>query len=171
MCLKFELYLKEINIMDSNIKSINKQRISAKSIRQYSIRRILERNNFSRHQDIVLELKKEGIDTSQPTVQRDLKELGYKKNSSKYFELSYKKQEKYNLDTLYELLDSSKAKKYEKVKTYFIKTEIGKAQEVALLIEKVFKEIVLKTIIEVDSILIFADGKKVSNDFSKLFDD
>ncbi len=170
LCLKCELFKEGLNVMESNIKSINKQRSSAKITRQKSIRLILERNDFSRHEDIVFELKKQGIDTSQSTVQRDLKELGFKKNSYGYFELSYKEQKKYNLDTLYELLHSSDAATCGHVKTFFIKTDKGKAQEISMLIEKVFKGIVLKTIIDLDSIVLFADGDEVSDEFLELFD-
>ncbi|MGX9806125.1 hypothetical protein ACV3PA_02700 [Exiguobacterium acetylicum] len=155
--------------MDSSIKSINEQRNSDKNTRQKVLRNMLDRNDFFTHDDILQELKNQGIVTSQSTVQRDLQTLGFKKNNHGYFSLSEEKQKKYALSTLYELLHSNNAATCRNVKTFFIKTDKGKAQELSILIEEVFDEIVLKTIIDLDSIMIFADEDEITEEFLELF--
>lgn len=107
--------------------------------------------------------------TSQPTVHRDLKELGIQKNSNNKFEPSEEIQKNFHLDHIYDLLITHNARVCSNVVTYFILTEKGKAQEIAFHMEGAFSHIILKTIVGLDNIVVFADGDEVTEEFHAIF--
>lgn len=72
-------------------------------------------------------------------------------------------------DILYDLLVSSDSGTASNVQTYFIKTEKGKAQQISFHLEQAFSNIVLKTFIDLDSVLIFVDGDEVTDEFLEVF--
>ncbi|PTY81209.1 hypothetical protein B5V88_05380 [Heyndrickxia sporothermodurans] len=158
------------NIMEANIHSNNNERLLEKKKRHQAIHLLLGEMDLRTHEDIVLELQKQGIKTSQSTVHRDLEHLGIKKNNDGYFKPSHDVQKKFHLDILYDLLISSDSSTSSNVQTYFIKTEKGKAQQIAFHLEQAFNDIVLKTIIDLDSVLVFADGDEATDEFLEVFE-
>jgi transcriptional regulator of arginine metabolism len=155
--------------MKSNIHFKNNERSSGMKRRQQAIHLILENMDLRTEDAIVQELEKQGIKTSQTTVHRDLEHLGIRKNNEGYFKPSHEVQKKFHLDILDDLLISSDSSTSSNVQTYFIKTEKGKAQQIAFHLEQAFNNIVLKTIIDLDSVLVFADGEEVTAEFLKVF--
>lgn len=155
--------------MKNNIYSTNKERTSRKEIRQQSLRKILREQNLSTHEEILDELKKRGITISQATIHRDLNELGYGKNQENFFELSEQTQQQYQMKELYDLFESEGLGFYTHVKPLFISTKKGKAQEISVLLEEVFGEIILKTIVDVDNIIAFADEEEITEEFTQFF--
>lgn len=156
--------------METNIHSNNNGRLLEKKKRHQAIHLLLEEIDLRTHEDIVLELQNQGIKTSQSTVHRDLEHLGIKKNNDGYFKPSHDVQKKFHLDNLYDLLVSSGSRASSNIQTYFIKTEKGKAQQIAFHLEQAFNDIVLKTIIDLDSVLVFADGDEVTDEFLEVFE-
>lgn len=156
--------------MTTNIHSSNNERLLKMKKRQQTIHHILQNTDLGTEDEIVLALKNQGIKTSQPTVHRDLEQLGIKKNNDGYFKPSHEVQKKFNLDTLYALLISSDSSTSSNVQTFFIKTEKGKAQQIAFHLEQAFSDIVLKTIVDLDSILVFVDEEELTEEFLKVFE-
>jgi transcriptional regulator of arginine metabolism len=156
--------------MKTNVHLKNNERSSGMKKRQQAIHLILENMDLRTGDEIVFELQKQGIKTSQPTVHRDLEHLGIKKNNDGYFKPSNEVQKKFHLDILYDLLVSSGSSASSNIQTYFIKTERGKAQQIAFHLEQAFNDIVLKTIIDLDSVLVFADGDEVTDEFLEVFE-
>ncbi|MFD1031725.1 arginine repressor [Metaplanococcus flavidus] len=155
--------------MNSNIDVTNKQRSKTKKARRNFIQNLLDTEKIFNQEDIKNALKQHGITASQSTVQRDLEYLGFKKNKNDgHFELSSQAKYQYTLDSLYDLLEDNNSAICSNVKTFIIKTNRGKAQEISMLIEEVFEEIVLKTIVDMDTVLIFADGDELSDDFQRV---
>lgn len=155
--------------METNIHSKNNERLLEKKKRHQTIHLLLEEMDLRTHEDIVLELQNQGIKTSQSTVHRDLEHLGIKKNNDGYFKPSHDVQKKFHLNILYDLLLSSDSGTASNVQTYFIKTEKGKAQQIAFHLEQAFTSIVLKTFIDLDSVLVFVDGDEVTDEFLEVF--
>jgi transcriptional regulator of arginine metabolism len=155
--------------MVTTIHSKNNERLLEKEKRHQAIHLLLEKIDLRTHEDIVLELQNQGIKTSQSTVHRDLEHLGIKKNNDGYFKPSHDVQKKFHLDILYDLLVSSDSRTASNVQTYFIKTEKGKAQQIAFHLEQAFSSIVLKTFIDLDSVLVFVDGDEVTDEFLEVF--
>lgn len=147
----------------------NNERLLEKKKRHQAIHLLLEKMDLRTHEDIVLELQNQGIKSSQSTVHRDLEHLGIKKNNAGYFRPSHEVQKKFHRDILYDLLISSDSSTSSNVQTYFIKTAKGRAQQIAFHLEQAFSCIVLKTIIDLDSILVFADGYEVTEEFLEVF--
>ncbi|MGW6190586.1 hypothetical protein ACWFRC_07525 [Bacillus cereus] len=158
-----------MRIIETNIRLKNNERLLEKKKRHEAIHFILEKTDLRTHEEIVHELKIKGIKTSQSTVHRDLDHLGIKKNINGYFKLSLGVQKKFHLDSLYDLLISNNSSTSSNVQTYFIKTEKGKAQQISFHLEQAFSDIVLKTLIDLDSVLVFADGDEVTQEFLELF--
>lgn len=156
--------------MKKNISEKNKNKILEKNKRHRNIFEIIEEGELTTENDIVVELNKRNILTSQPTVHRDLKELGIKKNNNNVFEPSENIQKNFHLEQIYDLLIAHNAYSCSNVATYFISTEKGKAQEIAFHMENAFKNIILKTIVGLDHIVVFADGNEVTEDFHNIFD-
>lgn len=155
--------------MKTNIHLNNNERLSSMKKRHQAIHLLLDNMDLRTHEDIVLELQKQDIKTSQSTVHRDLEQLSIKKNDDGYFKPSREIQKKFHLDILYDLLISNGSSTSSNVQTYFIKTEKGRAQQIAFHLEQAFSSIVLKTIIDLDSILVFADGDEVTGEFLEVF--
>lgn len=155
--------------MENNIRSKNYERIQERKKRHESIHRLLNKKDLRTHEDIVVELQNHGIKTSQPTIHRDLEYLGIKKDDEGYFKLTNKAQKQFHLNNLYDLLINNDSRVSSNVQSFFIKTEKGKAQQIAFHLEQAFSDIVLKTIIDFDSILVFADGEEVTEEFLKVF--
>jgi transcriptional regulator of arginine metabolism len=155
--------------MKTNIHINNNERMSGIKKRHQTLHSILKKMDLRTHEDIVLELQKRDIKTSQSTVFRDLEQLRIKKNHDGYFKPTDEVQKKFHFNTLYDLLLSSESSTSSNVQTYFIRTEKGKAQQIAFHLEQAFRHIVLKTIIDLDTVLVFADGDEVSVEFLELF--
>lgn len=157
--------------MKNNLHSKNKERLLKQKKRHQAIHQLISENQkLRRHEDIILELKNKGIEASQSTVFRDLDKLSIKKNKEGYFELSAFSQKSFHYSFLYDLLTETNSSTAADIQTYFIKTENGKAQEIAFHIERAFPNIVLKTSIDLDSVLVFADGEEVTDKFLKVFE-
>lgn len=162
-------FTKETLKIETNIDAANKKRKSVKDIRQKAIQIILNDKNISTHSQLINELKKREIETSQATIHRDLIDLCYKKNQNNFLKLSKQTQQQYQLKELYDLFESEGLGFYTHVKPFFISTKKGKAQEISVLLEEIFGEIILKTIVDVDSIIVFADEEEITDEFSQFF--
>lgn len=152
------------NILNKNEE--NKLRIKN---RRKLIYELVDEYDLQREEDIVDKLAERNIIVSQPTVHRDLKELSIGKDHENNFKPESNFKKDYHIDLLYDLLIDGNSHVASNIKTYFIKTDKGKAQEIAFHLEKTFGSVVLKTIVGIDDVIIFADGDDVDEDFHNIF--
>ncbi|SDM42611.1 hypothetical protein [Sediminibacillus halophilus] len=155
--------------MKNHISEKNKDKLLAKNKRHKNIFEIIDQEELTTANEIVEELRKRNIATSQPTVHRDLKELGIKKNINNIFEPTEEIHKNFHLDLIYDLLITHNAHTSSNVATYFISTEKGKAQEIAFHMEKAFSNIILKTIVGLDNIVVLVDGDEITEEFHNIF--
>ncbi|MGC7929586.1 hypothetical protein ACP3VS_13270 [Lysinibacillus sp. VIII_CA] len=155
--------------MKKSFSEKNVERNHEKKKRHREIHIILEQQNITTHDEIVKELSKRNIVTSQSTVYRDLEELGIRRNANRVYKPSEEIQKKFHIDALYDLLMANDSLVCDNVVTYFINTKKGKAQEIAFHLEEAFNNIVLKTIIGLDNVVIFADGNEITDEFHSIF--
>ncbi|MGE8052880.1 hypothetical protein ACQKOD_02750 [Bacillus mycoides] len=136
----------------------SERKTSEKNNRHELILSILQQYEVKKERDLLSLLSEKGIEISQPTIHRDLNDLGVIKNEFGIYQpniLDRINKHKYELN---KILNKNKASYYPKVKTLFIKTRPGTSQAIAHHLEKIFEEIILKSTIDSDSITLLVDA-------------
>ncbi|MBI4743479.1 MAG: arginine repressor [Actinobacteria bacterium] len=146
-----------------------------KEQRQKAIKSIIENKGVKTQQDLLEELKKIGIETTQATLSRDLEELGFDKikNQGGYI-LSKEDIPVDKLNHLEQMLKNFVRSVNESENVIVIKTSAGNAQGVALAIDEVGLSEIIGTVAGDDTIItIVASGisaKKVVKKFRKMME-
>ncbi len=145
-----------------------------KKIRQQKIREVIESNEISTQEQLVVELKKRNILVTQATLSRDLREIGVIKVSKGLGDYVYK---------IADEVSSSEKELKNKFLNFvrdiketgnliLIKTPPGEAQGVARVIDLAEMEHILGTVAGDDTILVVVDNadntKKVKRRFQDL---
>ncbi|WP_223553882.1 hypothetical protein [Lysinibacillus sphaericus] len=138
--------------------TFNKKKTGAMEHRRELILEILQENEIKKEIELLNELEDRGVKASQPTINRDLSELGIVKDDFGVFQpnaIDKKNKHKHELQLL---INSSQTAYYPKVKIIFIKTGPGTSQAIAYHLENIFEKIVLKTTIDNNSITLLVNA-------------
>lgn len=155
--------------MENSLHNRNEERKEQMDERQEALLKLLDEQDFKSQLAIVRALKREyGIQVSQSTLSRYMKELGIQKNEEGYYKPSQVERTKFHHKRLKELLKSRKTAIYPNVATYFIRTEEGKAQEIAYHLRKTFSDAILATNVGLDYIILFVDADNPSKELLEL---
>ncbi|ATA61484.1 hypothetical protein GS458_3057 [Geobacillus stearothermophilus] len=159
--------------MENSFRDRNEERKEQMNQKQEALLKLLEKQNFKSQLAIVRALKREyGIQVSQSTLSRYMKkELGIQKNEEGYYKPSQVERTKFHHKRLKELLNSRKTAIYPNVATYFIRTEEGKAQEIAYHLRKTFDDSILATNVGLDYIILFVNADNTPKELLELFED
>lgn len=141
------------------IEQLNEKRIINKKDRHELILELLQENDVKKESEIQNYLFDKGIKISQPTIHRDLKDLGVIKNKFGILQLNTLDKRNQHLKELKSLLNSHRTAYSPNVKTIYIQTSSGTSQAIAFHLENIFKEIILKAIIDYDSITLLVDAE------------
>lgn len=131
--------------------------------RHQIIRDLLLNKKIKNQKNLKLELEDEGVIVAQATLSRDMKDLEVGRNSETGFlEVGESSNSKIHLKNLYNLAVNSYPSSgiFNKIDIHYLNSPIGKAQEIAFHLEEAFPTIVLKTIVDMTSILVIVDGEE-----------
>jgi transcriptional regulator of arginine metabolism len=158
--------------MENSLHNRNKKAKERKRERQQILLKLVDEQDFKEQDDIIDTLRNDyGIQVSQPTLSRDMDELEIQKNEEGYYKSSQVARKKFQHSLLQELLWSSNAAICPNVATYFIRTEEGKAQEIAYHLRKTFDDFILATNVGLDYIILFVDADNTPEELLELFED
>lgn len=147
-----------------------------KSKRQQLLRKIIIEHGVGDQHQLLDELKKHSIDTTQATISRDLQEMGFFKVRIKPGEYKYELLERASDGMIWDRLRLLFHNFVTDVKgtknVILIKTTPGNAQGVASLIDGVTRSEILGTVAGDDTILVVIDKDKnrerIEKDFRQL---
>ncbi|MFH1941076.1 MAG: arginine repressor [bacterium] len=147
-----------------------------KTHRQQLLQKIIEEHGAGDQNRLLNELKKQGVDTTQVTVSRDLQEMGFVKVRVSPGVYEYKMLEKPSPVLLWDRLRILFHNFVKDVKStgnlILIKTSPGNANGVASLLDGLERKEILGTIAGDDTILVVVDSEKnrknVENDLRSL---
>lgn len=131
--------------------------------RHQIIQELLLNKKIKNQKHLKLELEDEGVIISQSTLSRDTKDLEVGRNSETGFlEVGESANSKIHIDNLWSLAKDSYPSSgiVNKIDIHYLISPIGKAQEIAFHLQESFPTIVLKTIVDMTSILVIADGEE-----------
>jgi transcriptional regulator of arginine metabolism len=135
-----------------------------KNLRQQILKRVITEQEIKDQNQLLDALKKEGIETTQATISRDLEEIGVIKARLKHGIYKYELQEKLPEDALINKLAVMFGNFVVSIKgtknLILIKTAPGNANGVASLIDKLERKEILGTIAGDDTILVIIDADK-----------
>jgi len=155
--------------MENSFRDRNEERKEQMDERREALLKLLDEQDFKSQLAIIRALKREyGIQVSQSTLSRDMDKLGIQKNEEGYYKPSQVERTKFHHKRLKELLKSRKTAIYPNVATYFIRTEEGKAQEIAYHLRKTFSDAILATNVGLDYIILFVDADNPSKELLEL---
>lgn len=155
--------------MENSFRDRNEERKEQMDERREALLKLLDEQDFDDQNKIIEALKKNrNIRVSQSTLSRDIKKLGIKKNENGYYKPSQVERTKFHHERLKGLLKSRKTAIYPNVATYFIRTEEGKAQEIAYHLRKTFDDSILATNVGLDYIILFVDANNPSEELLEL---
>lgn len=158
--------------MENSFFNKNEERKEQMDERREALLKLLDEQDFDDQNKIIEALKKNrNIRVSQSTLSRDIKKLGIKKNADGYYKPSQAERTKFHHKRLKELLNSRKTAICPNVATYFIRTEEGKAQEIAYHLRKTFHDSILATNVGLDYIILFVDADNTPKELLELFED
>lgn len=157
--------------MEKNSHNKNKRAKEKMIKRRQELLNLLSKNDFQSHEEVIEALKKLNISVSQSTISRDMDDLGIKKNKEGYYKPSKKSEKDLLMDTLKNLLESNNTNTFTTVATYFMKTDEGKAQEIAYYLRKSFDDSILATNVGLDYIILFVDAENPPKELLELFED
>lgn len=146
-----------------------------KTKRQTAVKNIIENMNIKTQQELLEELKKIGIETTQATVSRDLEELGFDKikNQGGYI-LDKEDVSENKIEHLERMVKDFVKDIKENGNIIVIKTSAGNAQGVALAIDEASLPEIIGTVGGDDTIiLVIAKGvlaEKVVGKFRKMME-
>ncbi len=144
-----------------------------KTFRQAKIKEIIERHNIETQEDLAIQLLKEGIEVTQATVSRDIKEMMLIKvpNADGGYRYAYPKEHDSLLTPgrLERTLQDSVLNLRTSENLVVMHTLPGTAQAVAYVIDYMKWPEVLGTVAGDDTIFIAIDGKKNTSIFVDRF--
>lgn len=143
-----------------------------KETRRNIIKEILEKENIRDHKDIIDKLKKEGYTVSQPTVSRDIKELGYKKNDDGVYVKTKAAVLAMKEDLLFELISHLEINAYLGiVSDTSITFQIPRGYEdyISNLMYYIFKDKIIGIIPGYGTILVLTENDKHAKDIFNFF--
>jgi transcriptional regulator of arginine metabolism len=145
----------------------------AKLERQRLLKKIVAEQGISGQNQLLAELRKQGIDTTQATISRDLQEMGFFKFRVKPGEYKYKMLEKTLKGEIWDrlgLLFNNFVRVIKSTKNMIlVKTTPGNAQGVASLIDDLERKEILGTVAGDDTILIIIDSDNNRAEIEKEF--
>jgi len=152
--------------------------IYTKEKRRQLLREIVSNHGIGDQHHLQTELARRGIDTTQATISRDLRDMGYVKVQLDHGAYRYDLFEKTTEDFIWRRLKILFKNFVTDVKStenlVLVKTSPGNANGVASLIDGLRREEILGTIAGDDTILIVADtkenGKSVEKSLRELLD-
>jgi transcriptional regulator of arginine metabolism len=135
-----------------------------KNQRQKLLRKVIIEHGIGDQHQLLDELKKHGLDTTQATISRDLQEMGFFKVRIKPGEFKYEFLERASGEMIWERLGLLFHNFVTEVKgaknLILIKTTPGNAQGIASLIDGITRGEILGTVAGDDTILVIVDKDK-----------
>ena len=149
-----------------------------KTKRQQLLREVITGRGPGDQHHLLMELKKQGIATTQATISRDLHEMGFIKVREETGVYRYEYFEKVSDASLWERLKILFANFVTEIRSannlILLKTSPGNANGVASLIDGLQRQEILGTVAGDDTILVVIDRiesrQKVENEFKKLLE-
>lgn len=128
--------------------------------RREAILKIIEQKEIKTEIELLNELERRNIQSSQPTLNRDLKFLAIIKDEFGIYQLNMLEKREKHKRQLKSLFNSHKTIYFPNVKTVFIKTSEATSQSIAYHLESIFSDIVLKATIDINSVTLLVDEDK-----------
>jgi len=146
-----------------------------KTQRRQVLRQTVEKLGTGDQKNLLEELRKQGIKTTQATVSRDLQEMGYIKIRIKPGVYKYEAMETSSKEYLWKrlrvLFENFVTEITSTNNLILIKTSPGNANGVASFIDSIHHKDILGTIAGDDTILVVVDTAKKRRDVEKTFQD
>lgn len=145
----------------------NHENVKERKTRRKIIVDIISEMEIRSHQQLMDELKKRGIESSQSTISRDLYFLGISKSETakKYV---FEDARKYHFDQLKDYIKRNNPKFYPRVSLRYFKIGYGYTSVYAHHLKNAFPDVILDVKIGIDSLLILIDENADREELKKL---
>lgn len=151
--------------MEANIRNRNKKVKETAKKRRDALIDILNEEQLETFEEFIIPLRKRDLIASVSTIRRDLKAINASKQEGSYYKLDESAKKNQYIEKLNDI--SNEFLIATDVKIFFIKTEEGYAQQVAYYLENIYSDKILKTVVDLDTILLFVDNEEVDEGFNK----
>lgn len=133
--------------------------MSNKNARQAKIKEIVTSENVSSQEDLLEKLRQRGFDTTQATLSRDLHEIGIVRvPDERGFKYVFHQEE--NSQVIKQIIGMEIIKIIHNESTVVVKTMPGRAQGVAIYLDRLSDSHIIGTVAGDDAIIIIPDSHK-----------